>query len=174
VDIYPRNAGGELDMTGRVTIPQTDSYCSDNLVTFRLPRGYQAHETEIYLSITNSDGIWSNPHYVDISLPLPSVTSKGLGCNDNRCVWTKGSNFHSTCRANFYGFINGQFTSVGSGIQTVCYSDNYVTFRIPNSLYNPTVYSNNYLYYNIQNDFGNDVTNWTDLQYIIIKQEGQE
>jgi hypothetical protein len=105
----------------------TDVYCSDSLVTFRLPETIQSLYSVVGIAIINGDNQWNSPYFLSIERPAPKVTDAGLGCSDSSCIWATGENFTTQCTVDLYSH---DYSYLGKPTGISC-SDKLITFRLP-------------------------------------------
>lgn len=73
--------------------------------------------------------------------PVPSISSLGLGCSSNQCIWVRGSAFGTNCSVRIFagdwsdGTVPAAIITSSSGAGLRCAND-LVTFEIPASIRN--------------------------------------
>jgi hypothetical protein len=130
----------------------TDLFCNTaNYITIKIPSDvFDKYKYMFKIGVSSTNGksslVTISDHIAGLNLgPVPAISGFGLGCTDNKCVWVKGSNFSSSCNLIIYDSNSKYLTSLTRGPDLVCNSDSYLTFRIPDAVFDKYRYSLKFL-----------------------------
>jgi hypothetical protein len=116
------------------TLKDSQVNCQDTEVMFTMPASIAEKYLSVQIEVTNSSGLWTDPSPISLTPMIPQITSLGLGCNNNQCVWMEGTNFSAQCSVKIYsptwsGPNNGLLATLTSS-QVNCQNTS-ATFTIP-------------------------------------------